>query len=78
MIFTFCVSQKLSKNSLLLSFIYGLVIADSIAYQILTSSLGGNCFDKQTEITPLDIILFMSFIGFITGVVSLKIKGFIT
>jgi two-component system, LytTR family, sensor kinase len=39
---------------------------------------GGDCFGNQEEVSPFDIVLFMSFIGFITGVVALVIKGSIT
>ena len=77
----FVFPKDFHKNSLLLSFFFGLVIslfAGSIGLLILTSSMGGNCFENQNEVNPLDVILFMSFIGFITGVVSLVIKGFIT
>lgn len=77
----FVFPKNFQKKNLLLSFVYGVIIsitAGSIGLQILTTSLGGNCFDNQNEVNPLDIILFMAFIGFITGVVSLIIKGFIT
>jgi two-component system, LytTR family, sensor kinase len=77
----FVFPKDFQKKNLFLSFFYGLVIsvfAGSIGLLILTFSMGGNCFDNQTEVNPLDIILFMAFIGFITGVVSLVIKGFVT
>ena len=77
----FVFPKNFQKKNLLLSLLYGLVIsviAGSIGLQILTSSMGGNCFDNQNEVTPFGIILFMSFIGFITGIVALVIKGFIT
>ena len=77
----FVFPKNFQKKNLLLSLVYGLVIsvmAGSIGLQILTSSMGGNCFENQNEVTPIGIILFMSFIGFITGVVALVIKGFIT
>lgn len=77
----FVFPKDFQKKNLFLSFICGLVIsviAGSIGLQILTLSMGGNCFDNQNEVTPLGITLFMSFIGFITGIVSLVIKGFIT
>ena len=77
----FVFPKDFQKKNLLLSLFYGLIIslfAGSIGLLILTSSMGGNCFDNQKEVNPLDIILFMAFIGFITGVVSLVIKGFIT
>ena len=80
--FYFLVFPKdFQKRNLFLSLFYGLIIslfAGSIGLLILTKSMGGNCFENQDEVNPLDIILFMSFIGFITGVVSLVIKGFIT
>jgi two-component system, LytTR family, sensor kinase len=77
----FVFPKDFQKSNLFLSFFYGLVIslfAGSIGLLILTSSMGGNCFENQNEVNPLDIILFMSFIGFITGIVALVIKGFIT
>jgi hypothetical protein len=77
----FVFPKDFQKKSLSLSFFYGLVIsviAGSIGFQILTSSMGGNCFENQNEVAPWNVILFMSFMGFITGIVSLVIKGFIT
>jgi LytS/YehU family sensor histidine kinase len=77
----FVFPKDFQKRNLFLSFFYGLIIslfAGSLGLLILTTSMGGNCFENQDEVNPLDIILFMSFIGFITGVVSLIIKGFIT
>lgn len=77
----FVFPKNFQKKNLLLSFVYGVIIsiaAGSIGLQILTSSMGGNCFDNQKEVTRSGIILFMSFIGFITGIVSLVVKGFIT
>jgi two-component system, LytTR family, sensor kinase len=77
----FVFPKNFQKKNLLLSFVYGLfisIIAGSIGLRILTWSLGDNCFENQNEVTPSGIILFMSFIAFITGVVSLVIKGFIT
>ena len=77
----FVFPKNFQKKNLLLSFVYGVIIsitAGSICLQILTLSMGGNCFDNQNDVNPFDIILFMAFIGFITGIVSLVIKGFIT
>jgi LytS/YehU family sensor histidine kinase len=76
----FVFPKGFQKKNLLLSSLYGLLIslvAGSTGFSILTSSMGGNCFENQNEVTPSDIIIFMSFIGFITGVVALVIKGFI-
>ena len=63
----FVFPKDFQKKSLFLSFFYGLIIsvfAGSIGLLILTSSMGGNCFENQEEVSPFDIILFMSFHGF--------------
>jgi two-component system, LytTR family, sensor kinase len=77
----FVFPKDFQRKNLFISFIYGLiisVIAGSIGLRLLTYSLGENCFDKQEEVTVFGITLFMSFIAFITGIVALVIKGFIT
>lgn len=79
--YLFVFPKDFQKKNLLRSFIYGLfiaIIAGSIGLRILTWSMGEDCFGNQNEVSPFDIVLFMSFIGFITGVVALVIKGFIT
>jgi two-component system, LytTR family, sensor kinase len=77
----FVFPKDFQRKNLIISLIYGLIIsiiAGSIGLRLLTYSLGENCFDNQEEVTVFGITLFMSFIAFITGVVSLVIKGFIT
>jgi two-component system, LytTR family, sensor kinase len=77
----FVFPNDFQRKNLILSLIYGLIIsiiAGSIGLRLLTYSLGDNCFDKQEEVTVFGITLFMSFIAFITGIVSLVVKGFIT
>jgi two-component system, LytTR family, sensor kinase len=77
----FVFPKDFQRKNLIISLIYALiisVIAGSIGLRLLTYSLGDNCFDKQEEVTVLGITLFMSFIAFITGIVSLVVKGFIT
>ncbi len=80
--FYFLVFPKdFQRKNLIISFIYGLiisVIAGSVGLRLLTYSLGDNCFDNQEEVTVFGITIFMSFIAFITGIVSLVLKGFIT
>jgi two-component system, LytTR family, sensor kinase len=77
----FVFPKDFQRKNLIISLIYGLlisVISGSIGLRLLTYSLGDNCFDNQEEVTVLGITLFMSFIAFITGIVSLVLKGFIT
>lgn len=80
--FYFLVFPKdFQRKNLIISLIYGLiisVIAGSIGLRLLTFSMGDNCFEKDGEVDVFDITFFMSFIAFITGVVSLVVKGFIT
>lgn len=77
----FVFPKDFKRKNLLVSFIYGLVIAvisGSIGLRLLTWSMGDNCFDNQQEVSVFQVTLFMSFIAFITGIVSLVLKGFIT
>ncbi len=80
--FYFLVFPKdFQRKNLIVSLIYGLIIsiiAGSIGLRLLTYSFGDNCFDNQEEVSVSGITLFMSFIAFITGIVSLVVKGFIT
>jgi two-component system, LytTR family, sensor kinase len=77
----FVFPKDFQRKNLFVLFIYSLlisVIAGSIGLRLLTYSQGDNCFENQQDVTVFGITLFMSFIAFITGIVSLVLKGFIT
>jgi two-component system, LytTR family, sensor kinase len=71
----------LQRNKIVLATLYSLLfslIAGIAGYSLLYFTYGGNCVQEEGQYAFVGIILFIDFIAFISGVVALVMRGFIT
>lgn len=73
--------KYIEHKNLLLSTVQGLLIslvAGGVGYFLLARNFGENCMGGEEEDPFIGIVLFMAFIGLISGIIALVIRGFIT
>ncbi len=80
--FYFLIFPKyLQQRKYLLAFIYGILFsyaAAILAYVITTISIGEECFGESDDESFLGVSIFMAFESFVSGIIALVIRGFLT